>query len=474
MKVLKFGGTSVGSVDAFRRVVAILQQTVGQDEQVIAVTSAMSGTTDVLIEAAKAAATGNEQPYRDARNDLLVKHQIVVGQLVLDGVRRAEIGHILDEKLRTFERLCRSIYILGELTPRGLDAVCSLGEQMAAALLAAALRMSNIEAQVVDARELIVTDDTFGAANPIFDLSRQRIREKLLPMIEAGILPVVTGFIAATPEGVTTTLGRGGSDYSAAIIGASLDVDEVQIWTDVDGVMTADPRVVPDARTLPELSYVEAAELAYFGAKVLHPKTILPAIENDIPIRVLNTFNVDGSTTRIVSTPSTERHMVKALTAIPGLALITVEGRGMIGVPGIAARVFSAVAQSKVSVLMISQASSEQSICFVVPTKQQEEIIHALQDALREELARHYIDRVFALPDIAILAVVGAGMKGTPGIAAGVFSALGKQNINVIAIAQGSSEVNISLALAEKDVEEAMRQIHANFGLGNNDSQITE
>ena len=238
--------------------------------------------------------------------------------------------------------------------------------------------------------------------------------------------------------------------------------------------MTADPRVVPDARTLPELSYVEAAELAYFGAKVLHPKTILPAIENDIPIRVLNTFNVDGSTTRIVSTPSTERHMVKALTAIPGLALITVEGRGMIGVPGIAARVFSAVAQSKVSVLMISQASSEQSICFVVPTKQQEEIIHALQDALREELARHYIDRVFALPDIAILAVVGAGMKGTPGIAAGVFSALGKQNINVIAIAQGSSEVNISLALAEKDVEEAMRQIHANFGLGNNDSQITE
>jgi len=467
MKVLKFGGTSVGSVDAFRRVVAILQQTSAQDPQVVAVTSAMSGTTDVLINAAKAAAAGDEQPYRDARNDLLVKHQIVVGQLIDDGVRRAEIGHILDEKLRTFERLCRSIYILGELTPRGLDAVSSLGEQMSTALLATALAVNGVKAQPVDARELIVTDDTFGAANPILDLSRQRIREKLLPMIEEGILPVVTGFIAATKRGVTTTLGRGGSDYSAAIIGASLEADEVQIWTDVDGVMTADPRVVPDARTLPELSYVEAAELAYFGAKVLHPKTILPAIENDIPIRVLNTFNVGGATTRIVGTPTDAHHRVKALTAIPGLALITVEGRGMIGVPGIAARVFSAVAQNKVSVLMISQASSEQSICFVVPTKQQEEVIQALRAALREELARHYIDRIFALPDIAILAIVGAGMKGTPGIAAGVFSALGRQNINVIAIAQGSSEVNISLALSEKDVEEAMRQIHATFSLEN-------
>ncbi len=465
MLILKFGGTSVGSVEAFQQVVDILRHAQEHDPPVVAVTSAMSGVTDMLIQAAQAAAANDEQPYRDTRNDLLVKHQIIVGQLIGNGMARAEISHILDEKLRIFERLCRSIYTLGELTPRGLDAVSSLGEQMSAPLLAAALQATDTPAQAVDAREIIVTDDTFGAANPLLDLSRERIRAKLLPMLEEGILPVVTGFIAATEKGVTTTLGRGGSDYSAAIIGASLDADEVQIWTDVDGVMTADPRIVPEARTLPELSYIEAAELAYFGAKVLHPKTILPAIESDIPIRVLNTFNAGGATTRIVRTPNNNNDTVKALTAIRKLALITVEGRGMIGVPGIAARVFSAVAQEHVSVLMISQASSEQNICFVVSTLEEGTIIKALRNALREELDRRYIDRIYALEDVAILAIVGAGMKGTPGIAAGIFNALGSHKINVIAIAQGSSEVNISLVLPDEAVENAVQQIHAAFKL---------
>ncbi len=465
MRILKFGGTSVGSAEAFAQVASIVARAKEEDGNVVVVTSAMSGVTDTLINAAKAAAAGDETPYRDARNELLVKHQIVAGQLIEDGVERAALGRLLDEKLREFERLCQSIYVLGELTPRGLDVVSSLGEQMAAPLLAAVLRHHGVDAEAVDAREIIVTDDTFGAANPILEETCPRVEQHLRPLLEAGKVPVVTGFIAATRDGITTTLGRGGSDYSAAILGACLGADEVQIWTDVNGILTADPRIVPNARTLPELSYVEAAELAYFGAKVLHPKTILPAIERNIPIRVLNTFDPDGPNTRIVKEPTPVRTPVKAITAIRNLALITVEGRGMMGVPGIAARTFSAVARTGVSVLMISQASSEQSICFVIPAKDVPRVVESLNEELERELRRGFIDHIWSLDDIVIIAVVGQAMRGTPGIAARVFGALGEAGINVIAIAQGSSEVNISLVVATTQADEAVRRIHDAFEL---------
>ncbi|NPA90706.1 MAG: aspartate kinase [Chloroflexi bacterium] len=465
MRVLKFGGTSVGSTEAFEQVSRVVAGERERDPRLVVVTSAMAGVTDALIRSAKAAAAGDEMPYREARNDLLVKHQIVAGQLIEDGIERAAISHLLDEKLREFERLCQSIYVLGELTPRGLDVVSSLGEQMAAPLLAAVLRARGIPAQSVDAREIIVTDDTFGAANPLLEETCRRVREKLLPMLEEGTVPVVTGFIAATPEGITTTLGRGGSDYTAAILGACLSAEEVQIWTDVNGVLTADPRIVPDARTLPELSYVEAAELAYFGAKVLHPKTILPAVEKGIPIRVRNTFDPDGPDTRIVPEPKPAGTPVKAITAIRDLALVTVEGRGMMGVPGIAARTFGAVARTGVSVLMISQASSEQSICFVIPSRDVERVVLSLQEELERELRRGFVDHIEAMENIVIVAVVGSSMRGTPGIAARVFGALGEANINVIAIAQGSSEVNISLVVGDDQADEAVRRIHAAFEL---------
>lgn len=465
MRILKFGGTSVGSAEGFAQVAEIIARAREQDVHVVVVTSAMSGVTDALIGAARAAAAGDETPYRDARNELLVRHQIVAGQLIEDGVERAAVGRLLDDKLREFERLCHSIFILGELTARGLDVVSSLGEQMAAPLLAAVLRSHKVAAQAVDARSIIVTDDTFGAANPLLEETRERVRAHLLPLLEEGTVPVVTGFLGATSSGVTTTLGRGGSDFSAAIIGASLDAEEVQIWTDVNGVLTADPRVVTNARTLPELSYVEAAELAYFGAKVLHPKTILPAVERDIPIRVLNTFDPDGPSTLIVRKPRPVQTPVKAITAIRDLALITVEGRGMMGVPGIAARTFSAVARTGVSVLMISQASSEQSICFVIPAADASQVLDSLHEEMERELRRGYIDRIWSQDDIVIVAVVGAAMRGTPGIAARVFGALGEAGINVIAIAQGSSEVNISLVVAVDRADEAVRRIHDAFEL---------
>jgi aspartate kinase len=270
----------------------------------------------------------------------------------------------------------------------------------------------------------------------------------------------VTGFIGATEDGVTTTLGRGGSDYSAAILGVCLGADEVWTWTDVDGVMSADPRMVPDARVIPTLSYSEVGELAYFGAKVLHPRTIRPVVEHGIPLWVKNTFNPRCPGTRIVREPETAPGTVKAVTAIEGLSMVTVEGRGMMGVPGIAARTFAAVASRGASVLMISQASSEQSISFVIPTAAAVPVIAAIEDEMALELARRDVDRVWSLDDVVIVTAVGAGMRGTPGVAHRIFGALAEKSINVIAVAQGSSECSISLVVAAADAVEAVQQIH--------------
>jgi len=462
MLVLKFGGTSVGDAEAIAQVAQIIKDTKENDPNVVVVTSAMGGVTNILIKAASAAADGDEQPYRDARSDLLLKHQIVAGQLLEDGVERATYGRMIDERLRSFERLCHSIHVLGELTVRGMDVVSGLGERMAAPLLAAVLRANGVDAEWVDAAEIIVTDDTFGGAAPLLEQTCARSNTRLRSLLEQGKIPIVTGFVGATENGVATTLGRGGSDYSAAILASCLDSTELQIWTDVDGVLTTDPRIVPEARTLPQLSYAEAAELAYFGAKVLHPKSILPAVKAAVPIRIANTFNPKGPTTLVLQ-DTAENGSVKAISVIKRLSLINVEGKGMIGVPGIAARTFKAVAEVGANVLMISQSSSEQSICFSIPEEDAPGVITTLEQELELELARHYIDRIRAMHNIVIIAIVGAGMRGTPGIAGRIFNALGEAQINVIALAQGSSEVNISLIVDGQDADEAVRKIHAAF-----------
>ncbi len=471
MIVMKFGGTSVGNADAFAQVAAIVSEKVAAEAQtarpgVAVVTSAMSGVTNLLIDAAQRAAHGDETAFIEAENALRVKHQTVAGQLIDDGNARAALGRIFDERLQEFSRLCSSIAVLGELTHRGLDVVSGLGERLAAPLLAAVLRAQGVAAEHVDATELVVTDAVFGGAAPQMAATETRCRERLLPLLEQGIVPVITGFIGATPEGVPTTLGRGGSDYSAAIIGAVLGAGEIQIWTDVNGVMTADPRIVPGARSLKQLSYEEVAELAYYGAKVLHPKTVTPAIEKHIPLRVLNTFEPTHPGTRIAA--RSDNHTggtVKAITSIRNMTLITVAGRGMIGVPGIAARTFQAVAGVGANVLMISQSSSEQSICFVVPEDAAATVIEALRAEFKAELERHYIDEIDGHSRVAIIAVVGSGMRGTPGLAAGIFRAVGNEAINVIAIAQGSSEANVSLVVEEKRSADAVRAIHEIFEL---------
>jgi aspartate kinase len=292
------------------------------------------------------------------------------------------------------------------------------------------------------------------------EATQARAEAILGPLLDRGVVPVVTGFIGADMAGAVTTLGRGGSDYSAAILGVALRAAEVWIWTDVDGVMTADPRVVKDARSLEALTYREVAELAYYGAKVLHPKTIRPVVESGGVLRIKNTFNPAHPGTRILEDGNGLAGAIKAVTAIKSLSLITVEGRGMMGVPGVAARAFGATARTHTSVLMISQASSEQSICFLVPSASAGKVVAAIEQEFALELARRDIDRVWDWPGVVIVTAVGAGMRYTPGVAGRVFSALGAAGINVIAIAQGSSECSISLVVDARDSDAAVRAVH--------------
>lgn len=471
MIVMKFGGTSVGSIDAFRQVAAIVADKVAAGIKasrpgVVVVTSAMSGVTNLLIAAATQAAAGDERNHHAVAESLQAKHRAVIDHFVADAEERAALAELSAARLRDFDRLCSSIAILGELTDRGLDVVSGLGERLSAPILAAVLRANGTPAEYVDATEIVVTDAVFGGAEPLMELTEERCRARLLPLIEQGIVPVITGFVGATVNGVPTTLGRGGSDYSGAIIGAVIDADEIEIWTDVNGVLTADPRVVPNARSLHQLSYEEMAELAYYGAKVVHPKTVKPAIAKRIPVRVLNTFEPSHPGTRIVEKADQAiAGTVKAVTAIRDLNLITVAGRGMIGVPGIAARTFGSVARVGANVLMISQSSSEQSICFVVPQGSAATVVNALREDFKAELERGFIDDISGHGKIVIVAVVGSAMRGTPGLAAGIFKAVGDQQINVIAIAQGSSEANVSLVVDDTDANRAVRAIHDLFEL---------
>jgi aspartate kinase len=400
---------------------------------------------------------GDESVAEQIASELRDKHLGTLEQLAPHAIQtREHTKKLLDE----FVSLCHAICVLGEASPRALDAIASLGERMSAPLVTAALSEAGIPAKTVDTREVLVTDDVHQFASPNMEVTRQKAERVIRPLFEAGEIPVITGFIGASQEGVVTTLGRGGSDFSGAIFGAVLDAQELWIWTDVSGVMSTDPRIESSARTLSEVTYKEISELAFYGAKVLHPKTIRPALEHGITLWVKNTFAPESASTRIIEDNNGQKGDVRAVTAIREQCMITVEGRGMLGVPGIAARLFTAVARSQTSIVMISQASSEQSICFVIPHNARKTVVDALEEEFRHEIARRDIDRINPLDNCAIVTVVGAGMRSTPGIAGKVFSAVGDENVNVIAIAQGSSECSISLVVDASETDRAIRAIH--------------
>jgi len=458
--VMKFGGTSVGSAEAITQAVDIIITHRETHPQLVVVVSAMSEITNHLLASATAAAAGRWKDYTQAVSYIENKHMDTINQLELSNAIHQSLAADIRGFIKQLRNYCASIETMGEVTKRGLDTITSLGERMNVRQISALLQEKGIANQTIDAADIIITDDTYQNAQPLLELTCERIREIIPPMLKKGTIPVITGFIGATTTGITTTLGRGGSDYSASILGNCLDAQAVWTWTDVDGVMTADPRIVPDARVIEKLSFDEVSEMAYFGAKVLHPKTMRPLIDSHIPLWVKNTFNSTQAGTRISNAPSKKIGKITCVTAIQDVCLITVRGKGMLGVPGVAARTFSAVAKMHASVLMISQSSSEQSICFVISSQDQADVVASLENELVFELQRGDIDAIHATPNVVIVTGIGAGMRNTPGVSAKIFSAVGAKHINIIAIAQGSSEFSISLVVDKKDADETVRQIH--------------
>jgi aspartate kinase len=424
----------------------------------------MGVVTDALLQAGEAALTGQIQNRDDKLSEIRGRHDRAINELF----KNRHIVHELQDTHRILweeiHKVFTGVSLLREMSPRSRDLISSFGERLIVPIFSRYLKEMGLESEPVDAREIIVTSEDSEFILVDFEETKKRC-QKLSKMVKAGVVPVVTGFICSTPAGITTTLGRGGSDYSASIIGSCVKSEEIQIWTDVNGVMTADPRIVPNARVLDRVSYKEAAEMSYFGAKVLHPQTIMPAVDENIPILIKNTFAPEVPGTLISAETPVHQYGVKTVTSITGVTLVSVEGRGMIGVPGVAGRVFTTTARNRISVLMFSQGSSEQHISLVVNRQDGENTVKALRREFEQEIERRRIDRITSISDIAIIALVGEGIKGAPGVAARAFGVLGSASINILMIAQGSSELNLSIVAQQKDAARAVQLIHEAFEL---------
>jgi bifunctional aspartokinase / homoserine dehydrogenase 1 len=472
LQVMKFGGTSVGDASCIARVAEIVAKA-SRVGPLVVVVSAMSGVTNRLIEAATCSETGDRDRAAELLEALREQHFDALKTLIQNPETRNLIALGIEELLREAQRLCEGTALIHELTVRTLDSVSSLGERLSAPLVAGALSERGVRSEAIEATALIVTDSYHGAAEPLMEPTKTRCEARLRPLLQQGVVPVVTGFIGATAEGVLTTLGRGGSDYSATILGGALAADEVIIWTDVNGVLTADPRLVPGARTIPEISYREAAELAHFGAKVLHPKTLRAVTQSGIPVWIRNTFEPEHPGTKITPQGRSSSAGVKALTAIRDVSLIAVGGPGIVGLPDVVGRTFSTTSNVRANVLLISQSSSQNDICFIVFSSDAKRTVDALRQQFAQDLMHQKVEHITLDPNIAIVAVVGENMRGTVGMAGRTFSVLGRENINIIAIAQGSSETNISFVVSSQDMKKALLAVHQEFALDTRNSQET-
>jgi aspartokinase/homoserine dehydrogenase 1 len=458
-EVYKFGGVAVGSADALRVALAHVRRGAGR---LVVVVSAMNGVTDLLLGAATSALRGDRARCGEAADAFHERHIALVNALVPDSATARMLVHDATAELRA---MTESIAVLRELTTRAEDAVVARGERVLAQIFAEFAAHEGVDAVYVDAADVIHTERRVGSLWPHFPKCERAAKKTIAPLLERGSVVIVPGYIGRGADGEVVTLGRGGSDFSAAILARSVGAASLTLFKEVDGLMTADPKSVPSARIVPELHYREAAELAYYGAKVLHPRTMVPLAEKKIPLLVRNTFRETFSGTRIASDVQPGAYPVRALTAIHKQALVSIEGGGMMGVPGVAGRAFTALSQAGHSVTMISQASSEASICFVVPDAEAKHAVAALEAAFTIERKMKLIDRIDAETKIALIAVVGLGMHGRPGIAARTFSALSAERINIVAIAQGSSELNITIAVAEADATRALLALHDEYQL---------
>jgi aspartokinase/homoserine dehydrogenase 1 len=461
--VMKFGGTSMGSAERIRIACGIAAEQYAR-RPVVCVVSAMSKITDLLLDSMRRAEGGDESGLRADVEKLRRRHLEACAELV-PAEQRNEVRAEIERLVVDFERIARGMMMLGERPPRSVDEAVAVGERLSSLLMAAHLESLGIRSQAINAAEIVVTDAVFGSATPLMGPTTDRATKRLAPLLESRILPVVTGFNGATADGRPTTLGRGGSDFSASILAAALDAAELWIWTDVDGIMSADPRLVPDARVLDVVTYSEAAELAYNGAKVLHPRTLAPLIEREIPVWSKNSFALDKPGTKIV--PALEgSHGPRAVTSMTKVALISIESdSAALAGAQLMARALEALARSKAEVLALTSSSYRQSFCFLIREEDIEGVTEHLEESLSLELAHGYVKPIAVDTNVGLLAVVGEGMRGTPGLAGRIFTAISRENINIIAIAQGSSELTITIVVRRDGLEQAVRAVHRECGM---------
>jgi len=462
--VMKFGGSSMGSAE---RIKAAARLTAEQHAKrsVVIVVSAMGKVTDLLLDSMRKAETGDESGLEANLNHLAERRVACCRELLPSAAQENAIAGVRG-LVHEFSRIARGIMMLGERPPQSVDKAVAIGERLSALMMAVYLDVQGIRATAVNAAQVIVTDTVFGNATPLMDETRARAATVLLPLLEDGVLAVVTGFNGATLDGRPTTLGRGGSDFSASILAAALDAEELWIWTDVDGIMTGDPRLIPEARVLDVITYNEAAELAYNGAKVLHPRTLAPLIERQIPVWSKNSFAPEKPGTRIVAKIEAAGgpHAVTSMADVP---LVSIEPTG--AAPSgakLMSEALSALDVCNVEVLVITSSSYRQNFCFLVRQSELVRALEQLEATFALELTHGYMKPIQVDSNVGLIAVVGEGMRGTPGLAGRIFTAISRQRINIIAIAQGSSEITIAIVVHRDGLERAVRAVHEECGLG--------
>jgi aspartate kinase len=461
--VVKFGGTSLANAKQIKQVTKTIRD-LGKKNQVVVVCSAINDVTDHLLEISHHVQKGNKDAAKNRMAKLKKQHQ----QLAKDSVSSSKIRKMLLQKLNSdlteLEGLLHGMLLLGEVTQRSSDYLISFGERLSIEIVSAVLLDSRTKSVPFTGKDVgIVTDSNFGASRPLMDTTRLRVMAKLEPLLERKVIPVIGGFAGADQHGHITTFGRGGSDYTATIIASCIKADEVWLMSDVDGLMTADPRMVKDAKVIPEVSYVEAMEMALFGAKQIHPRSFEPLLNKKIPMRIRSSYNLNNEGTLVTANPSEDTmRTVKCVSVIRNNGLIDMRGGSMVGAPGTAATIFSTLATAGINIMMISQSPSESSITIVVKEHDLDKAVNTLEMSLLGKM----IKKIDVTTDVSIIALIGSGMRGTVGVASRVFGAVAKNKVNVTMIAQGSSELNLAFVVKDDDCQSAVQALHNEFGLG--------
>ncbi len=457
MKVMKFGGSSLADSKRIQQTVSII--TAVENQPVTVILSAMKGVTNLLIDAAEKAESGNSAYLQDIR-EIRNIHYNCMEELFNNSVPE-QLKSGIDQMLNELKDILHGVELVRECSLKTKDIIMSFGERMNCFQVASYMNSISIRSEYIDARSIIKTDSQFGKGNVIFETTYKLIKERI--ELIGNSIGIITGFIGSDRNNRTTTLGRNGSDYTASIIGAALDASEVEIWTDVDGVLTADPRIVENAYVIPRLSIQEAMELSYFGAEVIHPYTLIPTIDKKIPVYIKNTLNPAAEGTIISGESSNRDSIITGLASIDKVSLINIEGGGMVGIPGVASLIFNSLAEAGVNIIMITQASSEHSISILCRTEEVQAASEKLHKNLAENMESRKIQNIEIVNDLVIIAVIGENMIGTVGISGKLFSAVAEADVNILAIAQGSSERNISFVIHEKDKKRALNEIHKKF-----------